>query len=67
MTECCDSYGNCTRGPDCPARPSCDELAVCQSREPACRDCHPVSEGTRSARVIWDALKDRALSFTRAK
>lgn len=39
--NCCDSFGNCTRGPDCPARPSCDELAVCQSREPRCEGCEP--------------------------
>lgn len=26
MTECCDSYGNCTRGKDCPARPAMFEV-----------------------------------------
>lgn len=89
--NCCNALGQCTRGPDCPARPpaqsivrdalayereqwtgptverSCDELAVCHSVEPPCRDCHPVSEGTRSSQLIWEALKDIPLSFPRAK
>lgn len=71
--NCCDAAGNCTQGPDCPARPaSCDSLGVCQDRKPSCKDCHPVkpgtpSEGTTSAQVIWQGLKDRALSFPRAK
>lgn len=39
--NCCNEYGQCTRGTDCAVRPSCDELAVCQSREPRCEGCEP--------------------------
>lgn len=65
--NCCNDYGQCTRGADCPARPaSCDALGVCQDRTPPCKNCHPVSEGTKSAQAIWEGLKNRALSFPRA-
>jgi hypothetical protein len=41
--NCCNDYGQCTRGADCPARPaSCDSLGVCQDRTPPCKNCHPV-------------------------
>lgn len=60
--NCCDAAGNCTQGQDCPIRrPSCDQLAVCQDRTPPCKNCHPVSEGTKSAQAIWIGLKERAL------
>lgn len=66
--NCCNSYGQCTRGEDCPARrATCDSLGVCQDREPKCKNCHPVSEGTKSTQAIWIGLKDRALSFARGK
>jgi hypothetical protein len=39
--NCCDDNGKCTGGNGCAARTvrSCDELAVCQQREPRCDGC----------------------------
>lgn len=39
---------------------TCDELAVCQDKSPRCSKCKP-SEGTKSARDIWEILKQREL------
>ena len=59
MTQCCDDWGNCTRGPDCPARrPSCDELAVCQDRRPPCKGCKP-SEGAVTVQTLLRELGKR--------
>jgi hypothetical protein len=49
--NCCDAYGNCRQGRDCPARgpavvapikqsiTRCQELGVCQSLSPCCSGC----------------------------
>jgi len=34
----------------------CDQLGVCQDRTPPCKDCHPVSEGTRTSRLLLDNM-----------
>lgn len=50
--NCCDSYGQCTQGDHCPARPaavapiklqrrSCEALGICQSRTTDCTSCTP--------------------------
>lgn len=35
-------------------RRTCTELGVCQDRCPPCDDCPPISEGTRTARLLLD-------------
>jgi len=33
-------------------RRTCDELGICQERQPPCNECPPLSEGTASAQRI---------------
>lgn len=50
--NCCNDFGQCTQGHNCPARPaavapikvqrrSCEALGVCRSRTTACKGCTP--------------------------
>ncbi len=52
--NCCNDYGQCTQGQDCPARPAavapikltrartCEELGLCQSKATPCAGCAPI-------------------------
>lgn len=62
--NCCNDFGQCTQGPDCPVRatPStmfktCDDLGVCQNQDAECpRQCQLLSQLSGMTPYDSDAL-----------
>lgn len=68
MTECCNSYGTCTQGQDCPAREAATvapkrnpvrkytyaQLGVCQGHQPPCIGCFDERDTVAAMQIQGD-------------